>query len=100
MRMAAAAVGCTLASVYEAPNRGQPSRVGPVADLDGPPAILLMRHAPVAAGCRFSAKKNFFKFRVSPIVSGAVYVSYMVFLITVLDRQVRRPALAHTSWKP
>jgi hypothetical protein len=38
--------------------------------------------------CRFSAKKNFFKFRVSPIVSGAVYVSYMVFLITVLDRQV------------
>lgn len=44
--------------------------------------------------CRFSAKKNFFKFRVSPIVSGAVYVSYMVFLITVLDRQVRRPALA------
>jgi hypothetical protein len=37
---------------------------------------------------RFSAKKNFFKFRVSPIVSGAVYVSYMVFLITVLDRTV------------
>lgn len=30
------------------------------------------------------------KFRVSPIVSGAVYVSYMVFLITVLDRQVSR----------
>jgi hypothetical protein len=42
---------------------------------------------------RFSAKENFFKFRVSPIVSGAVYVSYMVFLITVLDRTVGHPAV-------
>lgn len=44
-----------------------------------------------ACCCSFSSKKNFFKFRVSPIVSGCVYVSYMVFLITVIDREVRYP---------
>jgi hypothetical protein len=38
----------------------------------------------------FSSRKNFFKFRLSPIVSGAVYVSYMVFLISVIDREVSR----------
>lgn len=37
---------------------------------------------------RFSSKKNFFKFRVSPIVSGAVYISYLAFLISLLDTEV------------
>jgi hypothetical protein len=37
----------------------------------------------------FSAKKNFFKFRVSPIVSGCVYCSYLVFILELLDREVR-----------
>lgn len=39
--------------------------------------------------CSFSSRKNFFKFRLSPIVSGAVYVSYMAFLISVIDKEVR-----------
>lgn len=37
----------------------------------------------------FSAKKNFFKFRVSPIVSGAVYCSYLVFILELLNRKVK-----------
>lgn len=44
---------------------------------------------PLLALHRFSAKKNLFKFRVSPIVSGCVYISYLVFLISLLDREVR-----------
>eukprot|EP00877_Chromochloris_zofingiensis_P010481 jgi/Chrzof1/5687/Cz16g11210.t1 len=35
----------------------------------------------------FSPAKNFFKFRVSPAVSGAVYVSYMVFIVKVIETQ-------------
>lgn len=50
------------------------------------PAVLI--HA-----CSFPSRKNFFKFRLSPIVSGAVYVSYMAFLISVIDKEVRRSSL-------
>eukprot|EP00879_Flechtneria_rotunda_P004568 GHRR01004823.1.p1 GENE.GHRR01004823.1~~GHRR01004823.1.p1 ORF type:complete len:318 (+),score=68.30 GHRR01004823.1:475-1428(+) len=38
----------------------------------------------------FSPRKNFFKFRISPIVSGCVYVSYLIFILQLLDKEVRQ----------
>eukprot|EP00882_Tetradesmus_deserticola_P000224 GHRQ01000251.1.p1 GENE.GHRQ01000251.1~~GHRQ01000251.1.p1 ORF type:complete len:491 (+),score=179.67 GHRQ01000251.1:108-1580(+) len=48
----------------------------------------------------FSSKKNFFKFRVSPFVSGAVYCSYLVFIIQLLHDEVTDapPAPAAETW--
>lgn len=62
-----------------------------VVGIDALPPLLACSPAVFITACSFSSKKNFFKFRLSPIVSGAVYVSYMVFLITVIDREVSRP---------
>jgi hypothetical protein len=38
--------------------------------------------------CSFGNKKNFFKYRVSPFVSGAVYCSYLVFILELLHTEV------------
>jgi hypothetical protein len=43
----------------------------------------------LCCACSFSNKKNFFKYRVSPFVSGAVYCSYMVFIVELLLTEVR-----------
>ena len=41
----------------------------------------------------FSKKKNFFKFRLAPLISAAVYISYAVYVITLL----RQPKNAQGS---
>ncbi|KAF6251191.1 hypothetical protein COO60DRAFT_1562294 [Scenedesmus sp. NREL 46B-D3] len=48
----------------------------------------------------FSNKKNFFKFRVSPFVSGAVYCSYLVFIVELLHKEVTDapPSPAKETW--
>ncbi|WIA33283.1 hypothetical protein OEZ86_006424 [Tetradesmus obliquus] len=48
----------------------------------------------------FSSKKNFFKFRVSPFVSGAVYCSYLVFILQLLHTEVTHapPSPAQETW--
>ena len=44
----------------------------------------------------FSRKKNFFKYRVSPLVSGLVYLSYAYYVIQLL-RRPRTPRYSTTS---
>eukprot|EP00877_Chromochloris_zofingiensis_P010483 jgi/Chrzof1/5689/Cz16g11230.t1 len=36
----------------------------------------------------FSPAKNFFKYRISPFVSGAVYVTYLVFIVKIIKSEV------------
>eukprot|EP00775_Hariotina_reticulata_P013549 gene13549-13676_t len=37
----------------------------------------------------FSSRKNFFKFRISPLVSGFVYISYLAFLLQLTHAQAQ-----------
>jgi hypothetical protein len=47
-----------------------------------------VRVANAVVDCSFSSKKNFFKFRISPLVSGFVYISYLIFLLQLAHAQV------------
>jgi hypothetical protein len=63
-----------------------------------PDAVFLPACLLCCCACRFSNKKNFFKYRVSPFVSGAVYCSYLVFIVQLLHTEVRTcHHCAHTS---
>lgn len=48
-----------------------------------------LTHAGQGYDATFSSKKNFFKYRVSPFVSGAVYVTYLVFICKMVALEVK-----------